>query len=141
MAQFNNEEDKKIWGCLEAFDFSAYKNSSILRKELYNKIMESIGSCGDCVNFNKKDSFCRLLKIHTADAERCSDFEKVQKEDLPAFDVMTEQFTESQKIKEVLSRHAKYSHWAKGFPSTSQRDISESSDSVDDGGIHGDNNE
>jgi hypothetical protein len=119
---FNNDEDEKIWNILESFDFSKNKNHSSLRKILYNKIIREIGICNDCSSFINKDNTCSLLKIKTGSTDRCCDFERRETEELTAFDVMSEQFTEGQKLRETLAKNAKYSHWKQGYMPSDSRD-------------------
>lgn len=108
MIEFNNQEDKNIWSCLEDFPFDEYPDVSKLRIELYLSIMKSIGTCGRCVHFNKGESFCNLLSFGTAAFERCSDFTPVEDEDGTAFDIMSEEFRREQENLSSFAKIRKY---------------------------------
>lgn len=94
-----NEEDKKIWKCLESFDFSNDIDVSDLRFTLFQLITSAIGKCSNCTAYSPGKSYCSVLKTATGPNERCSDFEAVEVEDKSAFDVMTEEYTEKERIK------------------------------------------
>ena len=113
MLDFSNMEDQNIWSCLEDFPFNDHSDISKLRIDLYLAIMKSIGTCGRCSSFNKQDSFCNALKIHTGVTERCSDFTPVEHEDESAFDIMSEAFRREQENLNSFSKIRKYARMPK----------------------------
>jgi hypothetical protein len=108
MIEFNNQEDKNIWSCLEDFDFNEHPDVSKLRIELYLSLIKSIGTCGQCVYYKKDESFCSLLSTKTAAFERCSDFTPVEHEDESAFEIMSEEFRREQENLNSFSKIRKY---------------------------------
>jgi hypothetical protein len=104
-----NLEDQRLWKCIQDFDCSD-KNESIhdFKIRLFEAIVEKLGKCGKCTAFIPGSSYCTVLKQHTGEFERCSDFEEVEPETQSAFDVMTEGFQEDQKAKRVDSIILKY---------------------------------
>lgn len=117
MPSFHNDEDRKIWSAIEAFQFDKAKNPSVLRRELYEAILQKVGYCKDCTFFSKETNICNLLKISTGNNDRCGDFDKVEPETEQAFEVMTEPFTEHQKGMMEATRINKYTHWGKNAKS------------------------
>ncbi|VVB50705.1 Uncharacterised protein [uncultured archaeon] len=118
-----NDEDSKIWEALETFDFGGYRTDSELRIALFKKLIDSIGFCSLCVHNDKLNSWCKLLHQHTGLMDRCSDFEKVEEDDTPAFDVMVEPFVEEQKRAADAVKINKYTHWSnKNGPSKPKED-------------------
>ena len=113
MPSFHNDEDKKIWAAIEAFQFDKIKNISAMRRELYDEIIKKIGYCKECNFFSKENNICSLLKIRTGNTDRCGDFDPVETEDMSAFEVMTETFTEHQKMMEEATRINRYTHWGR----------------------------
>lgn len=113
MPSFHNDEDRKIWAVIEAYQFEKAKNPSVLRQELYEAILQRIGYCKDCKFFSRENNTCTFLKIQTGDTDRCGDFDRVEKEDESAFEIMTESFTEHQKMMTEATKINKYTHWGK----------------------------
>lgn len=95
----NNEEDKKIWDCLVNFDFQTSTDIPDLRLKLFKSIVEKIGKCSQCTAYIPETSYCSILKTFTGPLERCSDFDPVEIETKAAFDIMTEEFQEQEKVK------------------------------------------
>jgi hypothetical protein len=107
-----NEEDKKIWEVLSDFNIVDYiENGEVrsdIRVELFKVILKSIGKCSKCTAFIPDRSFCSVLKTSTGPNERCSDFEAVEIEDKSAFDIMTEDYQEAERIKATEPAILKY---------------------------------
>lgn len=112
MPNFHNDEDKKIWSAIESFQFDKAKNLSALRRELYEEIIKKVGYCKDCNFFSKENNICTLLKIKTGNTDRCGDFDGVETEEGEAFEIMTESFTEQQKLMTEATKINKYTHWS-----------------------------
>lgn len=106
-----NEEDKKIWKSLESFEFQNATDEddlSKLRFDLFKSILHSIGKCSRCTAYIPDKSFCSVLKTSTGRNERCSDFEAVEEEEETAFDIMTEEYQEKERIKFTEPNILKY---------------------------------
>jgi len=127
MPSFHNDEDKKIWSAIESFQFDKTKNQSSLRRELYDEIIQRIGYCKNCSFFSKETNICNLLKIKTGNTDRCGDFDKVEPELESPFEIMTEAFTEQQKLMTEATKINKYTHWGKNskFPRKSEDRLEE----------------
>lgn len=117
-----NDEDANIWDSLESFDFESYDNVSKLRIDLYKKIIDSIGYCRNCAYYHKSANQCGLLEIYTGFEDRCGDFIKIEEEDRPAFDVMSEKFIEEQSRRSDAVKINKYTKWSNqgGFPKSKE---------------------
>jgi hypothetical protein len=99
MEDINNYEDAKIWECLVNFDFNNASDIPELRTRLYNLLVEKLGKCSKCTAYIPESSFCSVLKTHTGPNERCSDFEAFEEETESAFDIMSEEFQEQERVK------------------------------------------
>lgn len=109
-----NEEDKKIWAVLSDFNFYEFvdheelRPESDLRHDLFKTLVKALGKCSKCTAFIPDRSFCSVLKTSTGPNERCSDFEAVETEDKTAFDIMTEDYQEAERIKATEPAILKY---------------------------------
>ena len=127
MAEFNNEQDKKVWAVLTAFDFNKHKTIVSMRKELFVKLIESLGYCCGCSWYDKENSFCKVMSTKVGVYDRCAEFEMPEKEEGDPFDIMMKPFKDRELLLEEATKIYKYQKWSRAskFPAPKQEVVKE----------------